>query len=103
MPALDYNISEVNVYIEHMDEDINDTLNILHEEFPKYKIDVTLPKDISLPKFVNKIYSKNGDVIVIPAQNYQNELDLELFIEKIIKNNPNIAIDNLKTYMKVLQ
>ena len=104
MKKLDYNISEVNVYIEKIDKKVGEYLLNLHKNYPNYKIDLTLPQHIILPPFVNKVYANTqADVKIVNAKNYKNELELELSIDNIIKDNPNIAIYNLKTYMKVLQ
>jgi len=103
MKNLDFNISEVNVYVEKIDKNLDKYMQNLHNKYPNYKIDITLFQKYKFIPFINKVYALDGDVIVIDAKRYKNELDLELNIDKVIKINPNIAIDNLKTYMKVLQ
>lgn len=105
MKKLNYDINEVNIYFEKVDNNIQDYLNQLHKDYPKYQIDVTIENNISLPPFINKVYGRlqNVDWFEIKANKYKNELELELDIQKVLKQYHNIAIYNLKTYMKVLQ
>jgi len=105
MKKLDYDIKEVNIYIEKIDKDFAKFIYNLHNKYPNYKIDLTINKHIILPPYINKVYStdKNSDVKFIEANEYKNELELELAIDNFVKKNKNIAIYNLKTYIGILQ
>jgi len=87
-------------------------LKYITTKYPKYKINVTIPylKDDILNKiklFVDGIYSfdvRYKDVnLILDCSKYANELELEMTIDDIVKNNKNISLYDLKTYIKVIE
>ena len=89
-----------------------DILKYITTKYPKYKINVTIPylkNDIlnNIKLFTDGIYSfdkryKNVNLI-LDCSKYSNELELEMKIDDIVKDNKNISLYDLKTYIKVMK
>ena len=91
-----------------------DILKYISVKYPKYKVNVTIPylennllKEVKL--FSNKIYSFDKRYLgfninfIVDCSKYSNELELEIYIDNIVKYNKYISLYDLKTYIKGLK